>query len=147
MFLCFWKLRVVQLPGCPPGCGPGRTSLHGVSDNGSFFTSVTASTAARMRPKRLWTSRNKLAKIFTGALDQFSTVRKTSVTDDVTNCPPRTKFLAALQVVPPWISRAAISIQGFITLSARVNDFLEYETLIRGCRHQLLKLSLLFNKS
>jgi len=31
--------------------------------------------------------RNKLSKIFTGTLYQFSTVRKTSMTDDVTDWP------------------------------------------------------------
>jgi len=32
--------------------------------------------AARMRPKKVMPPRNKLAKIFTGALYQFATVRK-----------------------------------------------------------------------
>ena len=37
--------------------------------------------------------RNKLAKIFTGALYQFSTVTMTCVTDDVTDWPLQTKLL------------------------------------------------------
>jgi len=46
-----------------------------------------------MRPA---SPRHNLVKIFNGALYQFSTVRKTSVTDDVTDWSLRTKFLAAL---------------------------------------------------
>jgi len=35
----------------------------------------------------------KLAKIFTGALDQFPTVRKTSVSDEINDCPLKSKIL------------------------------------------------------
>jgi len=64
-------------PVAPLGCVPGRTSLlHGISDNGSFVSSATASGAARMRSKKPWSPRNHLAKIFAGALDQFSTERR-----------------------------------------------------------------------
>jgi len=53
-----------------------------------FFQSiVVAGGAARMRPKRHGWLRNKLAKFFIGALYEFSTVRKTSVTDDVIDWP------------------------------------------------------------
>jgi len=41
-------------------------------------------------------SRNKLAKGFTGVLYRFSTVRKMSVTDDITDWSLPTKLLAAL---------------------------------------------------
>jgi len=84
-------------PVAPLGCGPGCTPpLHGISDNGSFFTSVTASGATTMMPKRPWCLRNKLAKIFTDALNQISTIRKTSVTDNVIACPSRTNFGTAI---------------------------------------------------
>jgi len=46
------------------------------NQNHNWLSLFNGSGAARMRPKRPWPSRNKLAKIFTGALYQFSTVRK-----------------------------------------------------------------------
>jgi len=70
---------VVRLPPLVVGLAK-HSPLHGILDNGSFVTSVTASGAARMKPKKPWSPRNQLAKIFTGALDQLSTVRKTSTT-------------------------------------------------------------------
>jgi len=85
-----------------------------------------ASGAARMRPKKPWAPRNKLAKIFTGALDQFSTDRKTSVTAP----PEQISWLRyrSQPLVPPWISRATMQMQVFITLSDRVNDSLAEDT-------------------
>ena len=44
-------------------------------------------------------SRNKLAKIFAGAVYQFSTVRKRLVTDDVTEWPLQNKILDCTTVV------------------------------------------------
>jgi len=64
--------------------------------------------AARMRPKRPWPPQSKLAKIFTGALYQFSTVRKqtevtvglkmTSVTVDVIDWPLSKEILCCASV-------------------------------------------------
>ena len=90
----------MQLPSFHPLVVSLTTHLfcNGISDNGSFFTSITASGAGRMRSKKPWIPRNKLAKIFTVALDQFSPVRKTSVTDNFIDCPSRTNSLAALLV-------------------------------------------------
>jgi len=52
--------------------------------------------AVRMRSKRPWPLRNILAKIFTSALYQVSTVRKTSMTDDAIHWLLPKKLLAAL---------------------------------------------------
>jgi len=67
------------------------------------FGNREISGAAWVRPKRPWSPRNKLANTFTGALYQFSTVRKymertvglkmTSVTDDVIDWPLPNKIL------------------------------------------------------
>jgi len=40
-----------------------------------------------------------------------------------TSLPAPPEQISVQPLVPPWVSRAAISMQGFITLSARVNDF------------------------
>jgi len=60
------------------------------------------SSAARMRPKRPWPPRNKIAQIIASTLYQFSAVRKwtevavglktTSVTDDVNDWPIQKKI-------------------------------------------------------
>jgi len=56
-----------------------------------------SSGAARMKP-RPWPARNILAKIFTGALYQFSTLRKTSVTDDIIDWPLPNKIIGCATV-------------------------------------------------
>ena len=51
--------------------------------------------------------RNKLAKIFTGALYQLSTVRKTSVTDDVIDWPLPNKIFGCATAIHQEINNTS----------------------------------------
>jgi len=62
----------------------------------SLFSTGQGSVAQPTWGRRDPGTRNKFAKIFTGAWYQVSTVKKRSLADDVIDWPSRTKFLAAL---------------------------------------------------
>jgi len=83
-------------------------------ENGDHCNPFGSGAACRMRLKRPWTPRNKLAKISAGALYQFSTVRKTSVTDDVIDWPLTNKILDC--DTAPW-SPSAVALWGITALS------------------------------
>jgi len=88
-----WRIQVLQKIHRSTGIETQQMNYLSVS-------LLSSSGAARMRPKRPWPFpvRNKLAKIFTGALYQFSTRRKTSVTDDVIDWPLPNKNLGCAKL-------------------------------------------------
>jgi len=92
---------VVQLPSSPP---PWLWAWPHVSFAMEYRAMAVFSLRSQSVAQPEWGRRNhgspekNLLRFFTAALDQFLHVKKTSVTDDFTDCPSRTNFLAALQV-------------------------------------------------